>query len=248
MTPEAWKYEHNVLHHSHTGEDNDPDLIERNTEDLRKLPKSLRYALVGLLALTWRASYYAPATTQAWNNRLSKEKQNYSKIDYKTILPDLLLKSYLPYTIQHFGIFPLLFSPFGVWSMFSALSNSVMADILTNLHTFAMVAPNHTGEDLYRFDTKPENKAERYFRQVIGSVNYDCGNDVIDFTHLWLNYQIEHHLYPDIPMLKYQEYQPQIKAICEKYNVPYIQENVFIRIKKMVDIAVGNTTMKKVNN
>ncbi|RYX98500.1 fatty acid desaturase, partial [bacterium] len=153
-----------------------------------------------------------------------------------------------PYTIQHFGIFPLLFSPFGFWSMFSALSNSVMADILTNLHTFAMVSPNHTGDDLYRFDSKPDNKAERYFRQVIGSVNYDCGNDLIDFTHLWLNYQIEHHLYPDIPMLKYQEYQPQIKAICEKYNVPYIQENVFIRIKKMVDIAVGNTTMKKANS
>src|SRR5690606_14631012 len=32
MHPEAWIYEHNVLHHSHTGEQADPDLIERNVE------------------------------------------------------------------------------------------------------------------------------------------------------------------------------------------------------------------------
>ena len=30
MLPEAWVFEHNVLHHSHTGEDADPDLLERN--------------------------------------------------------------------------------------------------------------------------------------------------------------------------------------------------------------------------
>lgn len=245
MTPEAWKYEHNVLHHSHTGEDNDPDVIERNTERLRDLPKSLRYALMGILALTWRASYYAPATTQTWKNRFSKEKQNHAKTDFKLIFPDLVLKSYLPYVVHHFGVFPLLFSPFGLWSVFSALSNSIMADLLTNLHTFIVVGPNHSGDDLYRSDSKPQSKAERYFRQVVGTVNYDTGNDLNDFAHLWLNYQIEHHLYPDIPMLKYQEYQPRIKAICEKYNVTYVQENVFVRVKKMMDVAVGNTSMKR---
>ena len=46
MIPEAWIYEHNVLHHSHTGEDRDPDLIERNAETLRSsnLPMAARYA------------------------------------------------------------------------------------------------------------------------------------------------------------------------------------------------------------
>jgi Fatty acid desaturase len=44
MLPEAWIYEHNVLHHSFTGEERDPDLIERNTEELRKYPEPLRYA------------------------------------------------------------------------------------------------------------------------------------------------------------------------------------------------------------
>ena len=58
IEPEAWKYEHNVLHHSHTGEEADPDLVERNTTWLREhLPMTGRYVALAILALTWRARY-----------------------------------------------------------------------------------------------------------------------------------------------------------------------------------------------
>jgi hypothetical protein len=35
-----------------------------------------------------------------------------------------------------------------------------------------------------------------------------------------------------------------VKAICEKHGVPYVQENVFRRVKKLVDIMVGKTSMR----
>ena len=66
---------------------------------------------------------------------------------------------------------------------------------------------------------------------------------MIDFSHGWLNYQIEHHVWADLSMLQYQKAQPQLKAICAKYGVPYVQENVFERLRKTVDIMVGNTFM-----
>jgi hypothetical protein len=44
-------------------------------------------------------------------------------------------------------------------------------------------------------------------------------------------------------MLQYQRGAPQLKAICEKYGVPYIQENVFERLRKTIDIMVGKTSM-----
>ena len=71
MVPEAWIYEHNVLHHSHVGEEKDPDLIERNTAWLRasKMPVALKVSLVGLLGLTWRPLYYAPNTLKAYLER-----------------------------------------------------------------------------------------------------------------------------------------------------------------------------------
>jgi len=251
MIPEAWIYEHNVLHHSHTGEERDPDLIERNTEDLRRHPKPVRYGLMGLLALTWRASYYAPSTLDAWRERRGPGQGDEggagegSPQAGEGRLRELWTRCYLPYAAIHFGLLPLCYLPLGPWGVTSAFLNSLMAEALTNLHTFCVVGPNHTGHDLYRFEDRPASRAEHAIRQVLGSTNYATGGDLLDFAQLWLNYQIEHHLWPDIPMLQYQRIQLRVRELCEKHGIPYVQESVFRRVKKMLDIAVGNTEMRR---
>ena len=53
---------------------------------------------------------------------------------------------------------------------------------------------------------------------------------------MWLNYQIEHHVFPDLPMRQYRIVQPKLKAICEKYEDPYAQGGVVSRVKKMIDV------------
>jgi fatty acid desaturase len=244
MLPEAWKYEHNVLHHSHTGEEADPDLLERNAAKLQRLPMPLRWVMLAVLALTWRASYYAPETLEVWR----KQRQALAKPGDAPLPPawqELLLRSYLPYVLWHFVALPALFLPLGTWAAVSALCNSLLAELLTNLHTFLVVGPNHTGEDLYRFDTAPKGKAERYLFQVLGSVNYRTGGDVTDYAHLWLNYQIEHHLFPDLPMSTYRAIQPKVRALCERHGIPYVQESVWTRARKMADVVVGRRTMKR---
>ena len=254
MIPEAWVYEHNVLHHSFTGEEDDPDLIERNADLLREqgLPMSARYALLLLLGLTWRSTYYAPNTMRTWLNRPSelKRKAREQGIDLDDALTTddelrraLWIRCYLPYAALHFALLPAAYLPLGPWASFSAFCNSLFAEALTNLHTFCVVGPNHTGDDLYRFDDRPETKGERLVRQIIGSVNYRTGTDPIDFAHLWLNYQIEHHIWPDLPMLKYRDAQPRVEALCERFGIPYVQESVFTRVQKMMDVAVGKTSM-----
>ena len=81
-------------------------------------------------------------------------------------------------------------------------------------------------------------------RQIVGSANYATGDDVTDFSHGWLNYQIEHHVWPDLSMRQYQIGAPKLKDICEKYGVPYVQESVFERLRKTVDIMIGKATMR----
>ena len=87
-------------------------------------------------------------------------------------------------------------------------------------------------------------------RQVIASVNFRTGaphttlGDLNDFLHGWLNYQIEHHAFPQLSMLSYQKSAPLMRAICEKHGVPYVQQNVFRRLKKTADIMVGATSMR----
>jgi linoleoyl-CoA desaturase len=36
-----------------------------------------------------------------------------------------------------------------------------------------------------------------------------------------LGYQVEHHLYPDMPSSRYGQIAPKVRAICEKYGLPY---------------------------
>ncbi|MBJ6762879.1 fatty acid desaturase [Myxococcaceae bacterium JPH2] len=244
MLPDAWIYEHNVLHHSFTGEEADPDLLERNAEGTLRdaeRPLWLRYTQLALLALTWRASYYAPETLGSLRRKGRREGGALTGAE----LRELFMRCYLPYAAVNFVLLPALFLLVSPWAAFSVLCNSVLADVFTNLHTFLVVGPNHTGEDLYRFDSSPANKGERFVQQVVGSANYRTGGDLNDFAHLWLNYQIEHHLWPDMPMLKYREVQPKVRALCEKYGIPYVQESVWTRAKKMVAVVVGQRSMRR---
>jgi len=241
MVPEAWIYEHNILHHQHTGEDRDPDLIEQNLAGIHSsgLPLAARYTLLALLAGTWRASYYAPKTLSAWWHRRAGDEDA-----RPTPVRALLMRCYAPYALMNFVVLPLLFAPLGAWAAFSVLCNSLMADVLTNLHTFFVVGPNHTGDDVYRFQGSPASRGEFYVRQVVGSVNYRTGDDLTDYAHLWLNYQIEHHLFPDMPMLAYRRVQPKVQEVCERFGVPYLQEPVSLRFVKMSRIFVGSARMR----
>ncbi len=36
-----------------------------------------------------------------------------------------------------------------------------------------------------------------------------------------LGYQVEHHLFPDMPSSRYKEIAPRVKEVCERYGLPY---------------------------
>jgi fatty acid desaturase len=36
-----------------------------------------------------------------------------------------------------------------------------------------------------------------------------------------LGYQVEHHLFPDLPSTRYGEIAPKMREICERYDLPY---------------------------
>jgi linoleoyl-CoA desaturase len=57
-------------------------------------------------------------------------------------------------------------------------------------------------------------------RQLLGSANIDGG----PLFHLLagnLSFQVEHHLYPDMPSSRYSEIAPRVRDICRRYELPY---------------------------
>ena len=260
MLPEAWDKEHNDLHHYNLGEKADPDQVEFNMEDFLaiKMPMPARYAFLGIMACTWKFLYYAPSTLRELRVATAKKEGKtfveYSRADeWNPLKPEgkeLWTRCLLPYSVIRFAVLPLLFIPVGIVAGIggavaatNVLINSLLAEVMANLHSFLIIGTNHVGEDLFIFEEKAKGKGEYYLRQILGSTNFATGSDRVDFLHGWLNYQVEHHLWPDMPLSRYQRAQPKVEALCEKYGLPYCQESVFTRLRKTLDVMTGKTTM-----
>lgn len=270
MCPAAWDHEHNQLHHFNTGEPGDPDLVERNARLLRRLPLPgvLKGLLIILLMATWKLAYYAPSTYWAWCEQRERsarrrgsaappsasERANRTVLLFpgeRLLLPlsrralAFWLRSPLPYAAWRFGLLPALFLPLGTWAWAAVLLNSLFAELLSNLHTFLIIVPNHAGDDVHRYDDHFSDRDDFVVRQVLGSVNYTGGSDLRDFLQGYLNYQIEHHVWPDLPMLAYRRAAPRLKAICARHGVPYIEDGVLRRFGKLWAIMTGAADMRR---
>ena len=157
---------------------------------------------------------------------------------------ELWTQCYLPYATLKFMALPALFSPLGAWAAWNVLINSLAAEALANIISFVTIVPNHTGEDLPRFEEPTKGTADFFYRQIIASVNYKTGTPLRNFLHGYLNYHIEHHLFPDLPLRQYELAQARVKAICRKHGVPYRAESVFKRARMTIDVMVGKASLK----
>jgi len=50
------------------------------------------------------------------------------------------------------------------------------------------------------------------------------GHPIYDYFQGFLNYQIEHHLFPQIPSYNYPIIAPKLKALFEKHKIPYVTQ------------------------
>ena len=85
-------------------------------------------------------------------------------------------------------------------------ATSILADVMTNVHSVIIIATNHVGDDDRTASSRDQAPLRMvlHLRAVIGSANFRTGGDLDDFFHGWLNYQIEHahvarHLHEAVP-------------------------------------------------
>jgi fatty acid desaturase len=112
----------------------------------------------------------------------------------------------------------------GVESTFlRTLGANALANIIRNVWAHAIIFCGHFPDQTYTFspeEVENETRAEWYLRQLVGAANID-GSPLFHVISGNLGYQVEHHLYPDMPSSRYSEIAPKIKDICERYQLPY---------------------------
>jgi len=110
----------------------------------------------------------------------------------------------------------------------ASLTGHVLANVIRNLWTFAVIFCGHFTDQVHVFDpaTVPgESKGHWYLRQALGSANISGST----FFHLMtgnLSHQIEHHLFPDIPARRYKDLAPQVREIFLRHGIPYNTGNM----------------------
>lgn len=247
LDADDWQAQHNISHHRYIGAERDPDRLAINMAWLKKRPKLLRALTLLLTAATWKWSYYGPATRRSrrpLRERMAeaarRDRASESKIPAALLDRKLWFGSYLPYAGVHFVLIPLAFLLFGTWAAFGALVNSLVAEVLSNLHSFAVIAPTHTGLDIPIFEGTARGAEEYYVRQIVGSVNYESSGTSADFLQGYMGYQIEHHLWPDLPLRQYPRVAKEVEALCREHGLVYRRGSVFRRVTEMVRAVVGD--------
>ncbi len=215
---DQWRHSHNYMHHHYTnivGKDRDVGYgILRMADEQPWHPGFIFqpiYALALALFFEWGVGVHDLELSE-----LPKGKWKWSE---KKDMVKAFLKKTRKQVLKDYVAFPLLAGPF----FLPVLAGNVVANIIRNIWAFMIIFCGHFTEDAEMFteaECENESKADWYLRQLMGSSNLEGGK----WFHIMsgnLSHQIEHHMFPDIPANRYAELAVEVKALCEKYDLPY---------------------------
>jgi linoleoyl-CoA desaturase len=105
----------------------------------------------------------------------------------------------------------------------TTLTADLTANVVRNVWAYAIIFCGHFPDQTYTFseeETADETRGAYYVRQLLGAANIE-GSPLFHVISGNLGYQVEHHLYPDMPSTRYAEIAPRVKELCERYGLPY---------------------------
>jgi NADPH-dependent stearoyl-CoA 9-desaturase len=213
-----WKKSHNYIHHKYTnivGLDDDIGYgIMRLTRDQRwekwMIGNPIYNILLGTL-FEWGVAAHGLETTKyrKGEKSLAEVRKDLKVIGKK--VGKQVGKDYV--------VFPALTGP--AWK--HTLGANAVANLIRNYWSYMVIFCGHFPDGAEKFtkeEYETETQAEWYLRQMLGSANFHAG-PVMAFMSGNLCYQIEHHMFPDLPSNRYAEISVRVRALCEKYDLPY---------------------------
>jgi linoleoyl-CoA desaturase len=113
-----------------------------------------------------------------------------------------------------FGV-PLLFWPFG-----AVAALYILRTILLGYAMYAILAPGHFPAEAQRMTDQARNGADFFTLQTAATVSFRTGL-LGRFLCSGLEYQVEHHLFPNISHIHYPQVSVAVQAFCNEYGFAY---------------------------
>jgi fatty acid desaturase len=216
----SWKRTHNYHHHAYTnilGKDRDygysvmrlDDSQPWTFEDLFNLPKMFALSAV----FQWGVAFFEMDSDKILSGEIKwREKKQFIKE---------FLKKGFRQVFKEYMFLPLLGLITG--AAIPVLIGNLVSNVIRNLWASSVIFCGHFPDGVHTFseeECENESKGHWYYRQILGSCNFK-GRSWLHLMSGHLSFQVEHHLFPDIPAHRYREMAPKVKAVCDQYGIAY---------------------------
>jgi len=215
---DQWRHSHNYMHHTHTnivGKDRDIGYgVLRMSEEQEWTPYYLGNPLWAALLATF-FQYGVALHDLEVEQPLGEADERARKLRLAKGIWEKVRRQ----TLRDYVLYPALSGPFFAFP----LTGAATANLARNLWAFTIIFCGHFPEGTHEFseeETEDETRGQWYHRQVLGSANLS-GGPLFHILSGNLSFQIEHHLFPDLPAHRYAQISVDVQEACERYGIPY---------------------------
>ncbi|MGB0190323.1 MAG: fatty acid desaturase family protein, partial [Nocardioides sp.] len=215
---EQWKHSHNYIHHQFTnvlGYDNDIGYgILRMAREQKWNPANLGQPVYNALLAT--LFQWGVALHDLDVERIRKREKDPQEM--KRQLRQILRKG-RNQILKDYIVYPALSGP--QWR--TTITANATANLTRNLWAYTIIFCGHFPDGAMHFteeEIEDETRAEWYLRQILGAANFE-GGPLLHILSGNLGFQIEHHLFPDLPSNRYADISVRVKELCAQYDIPY---------------------------
>ncbi|MHA7100322.1 linoleoyl-CoA desaturase [Roseivirga pacifica] len=225
-----WKIQHNILHHSYTNiegmdEDIDPGKLMRLSPHapLLKVHKHQHiygWFLYGMMTFLWLTTKdFRQLYRYKQMGLLKSQKRTYNGVLIETIISKIL---YYGYAL----VIPMVFIQAPWWIIFIGF---FIMHYITGLSLGLIFQPAHVMPSAdYPMPDETGNMENNWaVHQLFTTTNFAPKSKLFSWYVGGLNFQIEHHLFPNICHVHYKNIAKIVEAKAREFGLPYNSEKTF---------------------
>jgi linoleoyl-CoA desaturase len=225
-----WKIQHNVLHHTYTNidgmdEDINPGKVMRFSPHAERLPMHkyqhfYAWFFYGLMTLMW-------CTVKDYKQAFRYKRLDLTKtqdITFGRLLTEIILSKVLYFSV--FLVLPFILASTPWWGTLLGFltMHYICGLILAMIFQPAHVVPS---SNYLLPDDSGNVQADWAVNQLFNTMNFAPKAKLFSWYVGGLNYQVEHHLFPNICHIHYDKLAKIVKETAEEYNLPYFSQKTF---------------------